>query len=82
MEIWTKLDTWNEQVYAWKSEDFRALEVEEMVKEVQIMFKDALKMSKKPGADGMPDPIVMMFKERYVPAHARAHTHTTTCTHA
>jgi dynein heavy chain len=63
MEIWTKLDTWNEQVYSWKSEDFRQLEVEEMVKEVQVMFKDALKMSKRPGSDGMPDPIVTMFKE-------------------
>jgi dynein heavy chain len=63
MEIWTKLDTWNEQIYSWKSADFRQLEVEEMVKEVQVHFKDVLKMSKKPGADGMPDPVVTMFKE-------------------
>jgi len=54
MEIWTKLDTWNEQVYSWKSADFRQLEVEDMVKEVQVHFKDVLKMSKKPGAMACP----------------------------
>ena len=63
MEMWTKLDTWNESVYTWKSVDFKTLDVEEMVKEVSVHFKDVHKMSKRVGPDGMPDPVVNMFKE-------------------
>ena len=65
MEIWTKLDTWNEQVYSWKSIDFKQLDVDEMVKEVQIQFKDVLKMSKLASArdGGTPDAVIVMFKE-------------------
>ena len=63
MEVWTKLDTWNESQYTWKSSDFKALDVEEMAKEVGQHYKDVHKMSKRPGPNGMPDPVVVMFKE-------------------
>jgi dynein heavy chain len=62
-ELWNKLDKWNEQVYTWKSVDFRALNVEEMIKEVNASFKDVHKMSKRLGSDGLPDPVIAMFKE-------------------
>ena len=56
MEVWTKLDTWNEQVYAWKSVDFKTLDVDEMVKEVSVHFKDVHKMSKRVGPTACPIP--------------------------
>ena len=63
IEVWTKLDTWNESQYLWKSSDFKALDVEAMAKEVGQHYKDVHKMSKRPGPNGMPDPVVVMFKE-------------------
>jgi dynein heavy chain, axonemal len=63
MELWSKLDTWNEMLYAWKAVDFKALNVEELIKEVAQNYKDAHKLSKRPGPNGLPDPVVTMFKE-------------------
>ena len=63
LEKWTKLDSWNESQYEWKAVDFKALDVEEMAKEVQQQYKDVHKMSKRPGPNGQPDPVVTMFKE-------------------
>jgi dynein heavy chain len=58
-EIWTKLNTWNEQQFQWKSEPFHELDVEELVKEVQQYFKDVHKMTKRLPTDA----VVGMFKE-------------------
>ena len=53
LEMWTKLDNWNESLYGWRSADFKTLEVEEMIKEVAIHYKDVHKMAKRPGPDGI-----------------------------
>jgi len=58
-EIWTKLHTWNEAQFAWKSESFHELDVEDMVKEVMQYYKDVHKMSKRLPQDA----VVAMFKE-------------------
>jgi dynein heavy chain len=62
-EMWSKLDSWNESVYNWKSAEFKELDVEEMIKECGLVYKDVHKMSKRPGPNGQPDPVVTMFKE-------------------
>ena len=62
-DVWTKLDTWNEGVYNWKSVEFKQLDVEEMIKEVGVHYKDVHKMSKRPGPNGLADPVITMFKE-------------------
>ena len=62
-EMWQKLDTWNESQYQWKSQEFKSLNVEGMVKEVGTYFKDVHKMSKRAGPNGQQDAVVSMFKE-------------------
>ena len=65
MRIARRLDDWNQSVYDWKSAEFKTLDVEEMIKQVNVHYKDVIKMSKRPGPNGQPgeDPVITMFKE-------------------
>lgn len=63
LEMWQKLDTWNESQYEWKSQDFKTLNVEAIAKEVAQYSKDVQKMSKRLAANPQNDQVISNFKE-------------------